>query len=187
MQRIGLTEGDMLVRALGHQETAILWRSTLKPMDALCLYIAERVGCNYVPDLLRKKKKNLKLTGLSRFERERTLENAYELAPVFGWGEKRIWMMDDVVTTGSTIRAIATALEKRYPSVELKSFCLARTDGYSRDVEQGRLLGKNYGWDTSQGWVAMEENVGYGEEWIPSIGNLSCPNLGNAGTWLVEG
>jgi len=61
----GLQREDILVRALGHQQTAVLWRSEPKPMDVLCRYIAEQTGCAYVGDLLRKKRKNAKLTGLN--------------------------------------------------------------------------------------------------------------------------
>lgn len=187
LQQVGLKQGDIIVRALGHQETAILRRSDPKPMDVLCRLLADKVGCDYVPDLLRKKRKNVKLTGLSRLERERTLENGYELAPVFGWGDKRVWIVDDVVTTGSTIRAIAAALGKRYASVGLSAFCLARTDGYSGLFERGLLRGENYGWDMQRGWVAMEEAARYDDLWQPEVGNLSCPEFGDEGTWFVGG
>src|SRR5690606_23571931 len=100
---------------------------------------------------------------------------AYELARVFGWGNKRVWIMDDVVTTGSTIRAIASALRGRYSSVELQAFCLARTDGHIGDLELGRMHGEHYGWDKQRGWVAMEEAAVYGKGWLPAMDNLSCP------------
>lgn len=181
----GLQSGDVLVRALGHQETAILWRSDPKPMDVLCRYISEKSGCAYSPDVLRKKRKTDKLTGMNRMERLRVMESAYELAPVFGWGNKRVWIMDDVVTTGSTIRTIAATLRKRYASVDLRAFCLARTDGHTGDLERGLLQGEHYDWDGQRGWVAMEEAVGYGHEWVPAVGDLPCPVFSNVGTWLV--
>ncbi|MGO3161894.1 MAG: ComF family protein [Sphingobacteriaceae bacterium] len=177
-----MEEGDIIVRALGHQETAILRRSDPKPMDVLCRHVADKVGCDYVSDLLRKKRKNVKLRGLSRLECERTLENGYELAPVFGRGDKRVWIVDDVVTTGSTIRAIAAALGKLYTSVGLSAFCRARTDGYSGLFERGVLQGEHYGWDMQGGWVALEEVARYDDLWLPEAGNLSCPEFGNEGT-----
>ena len=101
LQQAGLDKGDILVRALGHQETAVLWCSDPKPMDVLCRFVAEKSGCAYSPDIIRKKWKTEKLRGMNR-----------------------VWIMDDVVTTGSTGRAIAAALLKRYPAVELRIFAL---------------------------------------------------------------
>lgn len=187
LQQAGLGKGDIMVRALGHQETAVLWRSDPQPMDVLCRFIAEKSGCAYSPDIIRKKWKTEKLRGMSRTQRERAMDGAYELAPVFGWGKQRLWIMDDVVTTGSTVRAIAAALLKRYPAVELRTFCLARTDGHLGDLERGLVKGEHYGWDARAGnWVVMEDPPLYGDEWLPNADNLYCPRFGDDGTWLVS-
>ena len=188
LRQAGLRQGDMMVRALGHQETAVLWRSEPKPMDLFCRFISEKSGCAYSPDIIRKKWKTEKLRYMNRAQRERATQDAYELAPVFGWGKQCVWIMDDVVTTGSTVRAIAAALLKRYPEVELRAFCLARTDGDYGDVERGLVRGEHYGWDVKTGnWMAMEEPTLYGKEWLPRRDNLYCPDFGNEGTWFVDG
>ena len=93
--------------------------------------------------------------------------------------------MDDVVTTGSTIRTIAFILRKRYASVDICAFSLVRTEGYVGDLERGLLSGEHYGWDTQRGWVAREDDVGYGKEWIPVVGRLPHPVFSNKGTWLA--
>lgn len=99
-------------------------------------------------------------------------------------GNKRIWIVDDVLTTGSTIRTIASTLRKRYALVDICSFCLARTEGYVGDLERGLLFGEHHGWDIQWGWVAGEEDVGYGEEWVPTAGSSPRPAFGNEGIWL---
>lgn len=78
--------------------------------------------------------------------------------------------MDDVLTTGSTIRTIASTLCKRYASVDICAFCLVPTEGYVGNLERGLLFGEHPGWDTQRGWVAREEDVGYGTEWFRWLG-----------------
>src|SRR5690606_6486925 len=93
----GLQREDILDRALVQQQTAVLWRSEPRPMDVLCRSIAVPTGCAYVGGLLRRQRQNAKVTGLRGAPRIHTLENTYELAPVFGWGKKRVWIKADVV------------------------------------------------------------------------------------------
>ncbi|WP_257669201.1 ComF family protein [Parapedobacter tibetensis] len=184
-EKIGLERGDILVRALGHPETAVLFKADPKPLDLLCVAIASKVGCGFLPDLLQKKRNTTKLTGLNRFERERELENVYKLGNVFGWGKKRVWIIDDVVTTGATIRAVATVLKKRYASVEIYAFCLARTDANPFGSDP-ILLGHDYIWDQQGSWMLRESWADYMDDFLPRHNNLSSSVFKNEGAFLIN-
>src|SRR5688572_22369690 len=61
--------------------------------------IAERLGLRLMPGVIRRRKNTPSQTGLSRAERRRNLEGAFQAQPVRG----TVLVIDDVYTTGATI------------------------------------------------------------------------------------
>lgn len=62
--------------------------------------------------------------GLTGKQRRSNLANAFELAESFPY--QRIALIDDVVTTGTTVKEIASLFEKRH--VDVQVWCLARAE-----------------------------------------------------------
>ena len=62
--------------------------------------------------------------GLDGLERRKNLRNAFDLSNDFSW--QRVALIDDVVTTGSTINEIYRLFKKRH--IHLQVWCLARAE-----------------------------------------------------------
>jgi len=74
--------------------------------------LARLAGLPAAPDLLRRRRRTPSQGGLGRAERVRNVRGAFAVRtgrPVAG---KRILLIDDVLTTGATVEACATALRK---------------------------------------------------------------------------
>jgi len=102
---------------------AALRRRGFNPASTIAREVARARGLPLVPTALRRLRDTPSQTGLDRRQRERNLAGAFGCpAPV----PMRIWLVDDVVTTGSTLAAAARALH-RAGAREIAGVCLAWT------------------------------------------------------------
>ena len=74
--------------------------------------LARLVGRPAAPDLLRRRRRTPSQGGLGRVERMRNVRGAFALRTGWTVAGKRILLIDDVLTTGATVEACATALRK---------------------------------------------------------------------------
>lgn len=90
--------GQRRLRERGFNQSAIL-----------AGHLAQRLGCEYAPRALRRRRETPPQSSLPLAERARNLENAFAAGrdPVEG---RAVLLVDDVLTTGATARAAATAL-----------------------------------------------------------------------------
>lgn len=94
----------------------------LHPPALLARVLARELGRPHRPDLLRRVRDTPSQTGLSRAERRRNVAGVFTARPA----PARIWLVDDVVTTGATLAAAARAL-RRAGAREVVGVCCART------------------------------------------------------------
>ena len=76
--------------------------------------VAARTGCRFFePQLLTRRKNTLSQVGLTRDQRRRNLQGAFEVASHNRnkVEDRKILLLDDVITTGTTVEACARALK----------------------------------------------------------------------------
>jgi len=93
------------------------------PAALIAREVARHSAARFDPRALRRTRATPSQTGLGRRERRRNVADAFEaLRPLHGC----IWLVDDVVTTGSTLEEAARALRHAGAS-EVAAICVART------------------------------------------------------------
>ena len=100
------------------------WRRGFNQSDLLAAPLAKWLGCGYTSGALTRKTQGKIQHRLSARLRRHNLDNAFSLEiPVKGL---HIAIVDDVVTTGSTVGEIARLLE-RHGAASIQIWCLCRT------------------------------------------------------------
>jgi ComF family protein len=88
-------------------------RHGFMPVQAMARVLARELKTGFRPRLLRKIRSTRPQVGLSRAQREKNLDGAFILAQGKKLAGKRILLVDDVITTGTTIRSCAALLSRR--------------------------------------------------------------------------
>lgn len=115
---------DYVVRALGHNE---LVATEAAPLHTLSKNLAQKIGANYVPELLKKKRSNEKMTALSASDRKRVIHDVYTASLESLPDKTRILILDDVLTTGSTLNEISRAIHEAKPEAKVYFLTLVKT------------------------------------------------------------
>jgi hypothetical protein len=120
----GLPLEMVIVRALHHDEL-ILTGEEHTGLDELGRLIAGKFGGRYMPFLLGKRKVTMQFRDLhtSKQRREELKEVYYIREPV---AAARVLLIDDIVTTGTTVAAILNEMAKAAPSAKFAVFSLAK-------------------------------------------------------------
>jgi ComF family protein len=95
------------------------------PAGLLARWIAREQRCRFEAGLLRRLRDTPSQTGLGRRARRANLRGAFAAAPG-ARAPRRVWLVDDVITTGSTLAEAARAL-RQAGSREVVAICVART------------------------------------------------------------
>lgn len=85
--------------------------------------LAARLGIPCVPDVLRKSRFRKSQTGKSVGERAANVTGTFRARK--GLKYRKVILLDDVLTTGSTVEACCEALWGRYPALEISIVCMA--------------------------------------------------------------
>ncbi len=104
-----------------------LRRRGFNPALLLARALARRSGCALETGLLERVRDTPSQTGLDRRARQRNVRGAFRVARPDRVPE-RLWLVDDVVTTGSTLSEAARAL-RRCGARRVVGICAARTQG----------------------------------------------------------
>jgi predicted amidophosphoribosyltransferase len=168
--------GTAIVRALHHQET----HTTGVPpasLDLLGEAMAARFKGSYCPGLLRKSLPTREIKRLSREDREAELQDIYFVDPDSA-GERpapgpfspgsppgrpfsgSFIIIDDIFTTGTTLKMIIRAFHAYYNRPLLSIFTLAKADYDPARNRSAALRGQNYRLD-GRNWAAEEEGESY--------------------------
>ncbi len=107
-----LQEADFIVPVPLHRWR--FWRRRFNQAATLAQLIAKGSAAKFTPDLLVRTRATAQQVGLSAKERQKNVKNAFAVpfeakATIAG---KRIVLVDDVRTTGSTLRACSAALRE---------------------------------------------------------------------------
>ncbi len=103
------------------------------PAAVLARALARRTGAPCAPAALRRVRDTPSQTGLDRRQRRRNVRGAFRTRPGVGRLET-VWLVDDVVTTGSTLTEAARAL-RRAGATRIVAICVARTGLPDRKLE----------------------------------------------------
>ncbi len=87
-------------------------RHGFQPVRAMGRILAGRLGIEFMPRLLLKKKHTPPQVGLTQAQRKTNLDGAFSLAAGRRITGKSILLIDDVTTTGTTIKKCAAVLKK---------------------------------------------------------------------------
>ena len=159
--------GSCIIRALTHSEVSVDTNHQ-RSLDKLCRGIAGAIKGTYHPEFLTKSKAVGKLTPLSKTEREHAVKDAYQF--VFtGTLPKRILIVDDIMTSGCTLRAIIASIRKVMPDIGISLFTLAWTDYEAFQNASLKLTGNAYTWQPNAGWMEVAENS---PEYAVTLGKL---------------
>ncbi|MGS0674049.1 ComF family protein [Shewanella sp. 125m-1] len=86
--------------------------------------LSKRLDIPLVDNMLLRSRDTQPQAGLSGKLRRKNLNNAFELSTEFNW--QRVALIDDVVTTGTTVDEIARLLQRKHTQVQV--WCLARAE-----------------------------------------------------------
>jgi ComF family protein len=88
-------------------------RHGFMPVRAMGRLLARELKLEFLPSLLRKTKSTPPQVGLTQAQRKTNLDGAFALAAGRNLAGKRILLIDDVTTTGTTIGKCAALLKKK--------------------------------------------------------------------------
>jgi len=92
--------------------------------ELLARPLARWLKCDYLPDALWRNRSTPPQLGLDEKQRKRNLRNAFSVNESLSG--RHIALLDDVITTGSTLREITKVLLNQ-PIASIQVFCICRT------------------------------------------------------------
>lgn len=119
---------DYIVRALGSDELKV---SRTNGLDCLGGILEENLpSAKYVPETLGKNILTPSMHSLNTiYERQNVIHNSYFVADLTNnFNNKNILILDDITTSGTTIREIHRALKEVWPNGRYHLFCLGKTN-----------------------------------------------------------
>jgi predicted amidophosphoribosyltransferase len=153
-----IPEGSTIVRALHHDEM-VAAENPPTSLDLLGRALADRFQSHYRPSLISKTRPARKITRLTLEQREAELNDIYIMnAPVTP--APFVLIIDDILTTATTVRSILSALLNRRPDASIVVFTLAKAD-YDRNAnnKSSALRGQNYQLERGMDWVVAEKEA----------------------------
>jgi predicted amidophosphoribosyltransferase len=158
-----LTKDTLILRAFHHWETEACqdrpsgFQVRHSALDVLGKELSRKFGCTYAPDWLGKKRATSRLGRL----RNRGLRDQ-ELTGVYYWrgpasaamkSFRYVWVIDDILTTGSTIASILETILPMMGSAQPFALTLGKTSVDSTFNHKIKLSTRFGTWSAQAGWV----------------------------------
>lgn len=170
-----LDQHTIIMRALSHQELIIL-NPPYNSLDILASRLAFQCAGQYLPQGLVKQRPTKPMKSLSRAERKKELQQVYMVKEnLISSSCQAILVLDDILTSGSTVGAIIEALNA-VTDKSISVFTLAYTEKYTSLNDQLNLESYTYQWDHVSGWAP----VGESEEFYGTVSSLKQKILNNS-------
>jgi predicted amidophosphoribosyltransferase len=162
---IPIPSGATIIRALRHFETTVSGEPS--PLDLLGQRVADHYQHYYLPRLLEKPHANQPVKLFSKPRREEELQGLYRIdasyvatlpEPPGSW-----LIIDDVLTSGATLRAILHAINETFPGQAASAdiFTLAKATSAPLGLSEP-LQGQRYRFDVEDpGWTLAEALTPY--------------------------
>lgn len=113
-----------LIVAIPEEDTRLVERG-FNQAEELATRLADAVSCEYLPNVLKKIRKTSRQVGLSAEARAANLLGAYSVNMPGTVDGRNVLVVDDVMTTGSTLEEAARALKEAGAS-HVRGYTLAR-------------------------------------------------------------
>jgi predicted amidophosphoribosyltransferase len=113
---------DIVMRVLGSKE---LTATKASKLAVISRKIRDELGNEYNPNIVKKNRVTKELKSLGKEARKKELEGVYELYKDEDLNNKRILIVDDIFTFGTSFEAIAEVIKRKYPNSKLYGFVLA--------------------------------------------------------------
>jgi predicted amidophosphoribosyltransferase len=135
LSRLPFSSDTIIIRALRHDE--ITARTDFpSALDLLGQSLAIHLRCSYLPSLLSKSRTTLPNKHLTRRQRQSQIQDVYRFttSPAEALAKAGLTptipflLIDDILTTGTTMRALIRTLRHHYPACPIKTFTLTRAD-----------------------------------------------------------
>lgn len=134
---------DFVARALGSGECTFN-NNKITVLDLIGFYIASRTQADYKPTLLTKKEANEKfhLSGKNREGRTEIIKGKYN--SLLDQDNKKILIIDDLITTGATLEEIRRAILEKNSTTEVKFSTIAETVRYKKELYVENILNSRH-------------------------------------------
>ena len=138
------------------------WQRGFNQAQLLAQPVARRYGLT-VAGYLRRTRYTKPQAGLNETQRRNNLQNSFRVVRPEQITGKRVLLVDDVFTTGATLRAAAEVL-KAAGALHVTALTLARVDGDSPDAGRSslRALRQKTGFASSREDSQIETSAGTG-------------------------
>lgn len=149
----------IISRALSRDElTASLENHSA--LDWMGKEMQRELNASYLPESLSKIRSTRAIKMLTRTEREEELRDVYCFhQPTVDYSN--VLVIDDILTTGTTLKEIVRVIRSQNPDVNITLFTLANTDHDAILNQKVTLTGYDYTWQNDQWTTIAEERETY--------------------------
>ena len=161
LKKVKFKSDLLIIRAAGSHETTLSYEHHTA-LDWLGKKLADNFGGNYFPDVLSKSQKTRSIKTLSRIEREIELSNVYSFRKGISCDE--VLILDDILTTGTTVKEIIRAIKNSGLRCPVKVFTLADTNHQAILNYNIELTGTSFTWKQEE-WQRVAETDEYYNEY----------------------
>jgi predicted amidophosphoribosyltransferase len=138
--QLPISPETIIIRALRHDETAAR-PDFPSALDLLGHSLAIHLRCRYLPGLLIKSRTTLPNKHLTRRERRSQLQDVYHLTAATTSPATPFLLIDDILTTGTTMRTLIGTIRSDCPASPIRTFTLTRAE-YQHPVRPLPAAGK---------------------------------------------
>jgi len=133
-------------------------------LDLLGVSLVKELNCQYRPQLVKKSRLTKSLKFLNKEERKAEIQGTYSFQPDDGdFRNSSFLIIDDILTTGTTLKAIGDAITATTCNTDISFYSLAYSDYQANLNQHVELSGDTYSWQHTQGWIVAEGHAGYNE------------------------